>query len=147
MATKHTKKKKVVTKDRTLGEFRAWLEGVEELQGDDWHPDAEQWKLIRAAIDGIVEEEPEIITVSAPSPAPSYSRPVDSIVSAPIQYPRPVSAMTSVIPGIPDNLEISPAARAAMSGKLPTAMVPDASGKLKTPNIDTMNGDYNSGFE
>ena len=43
------------TKKQTLNEFRAWLNGVEELQPEDWAPDAAQWKLIREKINNISE--------------------------------------------------------------------------------------------
>jgi len=31
----------------SVKEFRHWLEGVEEMQPEDWIPDARQWKRIR----------------------------------------------------------------------------------------------------
>lgn len=48
---------KAKTKRISLLEFRAWLEGVEELQPKDWAPNLEQWKLIRAKIDAIGAKE------------------------------------------------------------------------------------------
>lgn len=65
---------------QTLKEFRAWLQGVEELQPDKWHPDLAQWKLIRARIDGIKDE------VAVPPPA---------VMSAPLEHVAPV-----LIPGV-----------------------------------------------
>jgi hypothetical protein len=50
-------------KEISLIEFRAWLEGVEELQPSDWAPDATQWKLIRDKINKVVES-------TTPPPAP-----------------------------------------------------------------------------
>lgn len=150
-----TKKKPIKKKERTLAEFRAWLEGVEELQGSNWHPDAEQWRLIRAAIDSIVDDEPEVVYVDS-GPAPVHTPPPRDVPvrhdSAPIHREaprptRPAPEQLMVNSSLPPNVEISPAAKAALGGKLPAGMVPDASGKLKTPNIDTTNGDYNSGFE
>lgn len=47
--TKRTKKSKKIT----LGEFKAWLEGIEDLQPDDWCPDLSQWKLIKEKIKSI----------------------------------------------------------------------------------------------
>ena len=50
----------------TLNEFRSWLEGVEELQADEWAPTKEQWKLIRVKIDSIKEvvKQPDADVVS-----------------------------------------------------------------------------------
>jgi len=45
----------------TLSEFRAWLQGVEELQSGGWSPNAEQWKLIRDKIDLIVESKTQVV--------------------------------------------------------------------------------------
>ena len=39
------------SKKTTLENFRSWLEGVEEMQGDDWVPTMEHWKKIRDKID------------------------------------------------------------------------------------------------
>lgn len=39
----------------TIQEFRAWLSGVEDMQGDNWHPTAEQWAKIRNKIDLLME--------------------------------------------------------------------------------------------
>lgn len=143
------KKKRITKKKRTLSEFRAWLEGVEELQGDDWCPDADQWKLIRAAIDGIVEEAPP-----EPAPAPAAGNPYDRApeqqyhpAPAPAPVPGPAPQQSTMLP-VGDSVEMTPAAKAALNGGAPPpSMTPDPDGKLKTPNLDTTNGDYNSGFE
>ena len=50
------------TKKQTLSEFRAWLNGVEELQPEDWAPNAAQWKLIREKIDSIAEPKADVDT-------------------------------------------------------------------------------------
>jgi len=31
----------------TISEFQAWLQGIHDLQGDDWAPTPEQWKKIK----------------------------------------------------------------------------------------------------
>ncbi len=43
----------------TLAEFHAWLEGVEEMHDEAWHPDPNQWKVIRNKIKTITEPAPE----------------------------------------------------------------------------------------
>ena len=45
------KSKKEVQDDTIdIDTFKAWLSGVEDMQGDDWTPSAEQWKKIRSKI-------------------------------------------------------------------------------------------------
>jgi len=62
MATKPTKRKKSEEGGISLLEFRAWLQGIEEMQDDTWAPNTEQWKKIKAKIADIVEEEIEVPT-------------------------------------------------------------------------------------
>ena len=47
-------KKKNITQNITLDQFRSWLQGVEDMQSDDWAPNADQWKVIREKIDLVV---------------------------------------------------------------------------------------------
>jgi hypothetical protein len=51
------KKAPKITKQMTLQEFKAWLEGIEEVQPANWHPTIEQWKLIRDRIEHIKIEQ------------------------------------------------------------------------------------------
>ena len=143
--------RKKTVKKYSLAEFKAWLEGVEEIQPNDWVPDANQWKMIREKIGAIVEAPP-------PPPANQGGGRVAGngppLVRQPVQPQRPFIppdsslAVTGDIPnpmtgGEPD---ISPAAKAALAGKLPTEIATDPSKGSKTPNIDTMNGNYESNF-
>lgn len=59
MTIRKTRSKKTNIKKQTIGQFKAWIEGVEELQSNDWCPDANQWNLIRSRIDRIVDPELE----------------------------------------------------------------------------------------
>lgn len=142
MAKRTTKRQS--KKQYTLSEFKAWLEGIEELQPADWAPDATQWKTIRNKLLNIVEPEPvEYAEPQEPAYVPSHIPP-----QQPFQPPQPggfgQSALAS--PEIPDS--ITPAAQAALSGKLPSEMVPStATGNLKTPDIDTSDGSYVASFE
>jgi hypothetical protein len=46
-------------KERTLDEFKNWLEGLCEFQPNDWSPNNEQWNMIVDAIYMITEPEYE----------------------------------------------------------------------------------------
>lgn len=46
--------------------FKAWLSGVEDMQGADWTPSPEQWKKIRAKIDQITVPEEEVVVAQQP---------------------------------------------------------------------------------
>lgn len=87
------------TKQITLAEFRAWLEGVEELQPKSWVPDATQWKLIRNKIKCIIEPEPERVEVPV---APSLERvqqfQTGMIPSAPTSPPPQPSRVRVPVP-------------------------------------------------
>lgn len=40
----------IKTTGYTVEQFKAWLDGIEEMQPKNWAPDAEQWKTIRKKI-------------------------------------------------------------------------------------------------
>ncbi len=151
------RKRKPSNKKITLNEFHAWLEGVEELQPDGWSPDADQWELIRNKIMNIVEAEPEYIEVPVASPAPAPA-PMPQMQSTfvtgdtpntPGMNPAPApAAFTPPASSFGDTqVDMTPEARAALSGKLPAGMTPAPDGKIKTPNVDTSDGNFTSGFE
>lgn len=147
---KTTKKPKPVT----LSEFKAWLEGVEELQPEGWHPDASQWELVRDKMLSIIEPEYDAVPVPKQQ-APVHTNPQP----APVQpYNEVVEDMPQIIPGPPmqssalpmdvepANISMTPAAKAMLSGR-PLPGTPGPDGKVKTPNIDTSNGSYTTSFE
>lgn len=146
MAKRSTKR--ASKKEYTLSEFKAWLEGIEELQPNDWAPTADQWKTIRDKMMNIVEDVVEIPApvppVNVPPAGPIYREPAFQAPMPPTALPPAESSLAPVV--VPD-AEMTPAARAALTGKLPSEMVPSADGKVKTPNIDTSSGDYGSSFE
>ena len=47
----------------SLEMFKAWLSGVEEMQGPDWTPSPEQWKKIRDKIENIEEEVQQVAPI------------------------------------------------------------------------------------
>lgn len=111
-----------VKKELSMSQFRAWLEGVEEMQDEDWHPSASQWKTIRAKFDLIVEAKAPVAAPIAIGPMPIAPAP------APMYREREWAAP----PPIPE-AEVSPAAKAIMSGKTPQ-------------ELDTADGNYDSAF-
>lgn len=125
MANKKRKQK------QTLKEFRAWLQGVEELQPDNWSPNQPQWKLIRERIDGIIEEKivEKVVKKEAVPEAPIY-RNSPSVYDAPQQ--------PSSIPAGAINAEMTPAAKKMLS--------PGPGEKAKTPHIDASAGPVDSSF-
>lgn len=132
MATKPRKRRQ----KQTLKEFRAWLQGVEELQADNWAPNREQWQLIRAKIDGIVEEKQIVEKIVQPA------TPVQPAMPAAV----PPQGMTSMITpppptgGFPPaDVEMTPAARAMLDPSI-------NGGKVKTPDMDTSDGNVESPF-
>ena len=141
MTTKTKKRTNKRQKQVTLSEFKAWLEGVEELQPDGWAPNAEQWDLIRTKIHNIKQEKP---------PEPSQQQQMPShIQHSSVNTPPPgiIHRDDVQVPPsqLPMDAEITPAARAALEGKTPFTPGPD--GKIKTPDIDTSNGPYSTSFE
>lgn len=111
----------------TVRELQTFIEAVEfAADTDDWIPSERQWKRIRSMIDNLVEEAPrqtrsDPYPLPAPAPMPAPDRPV---MMAPgglggrAPAPAPSPALASSSPGIP----------------------------VKTPDIDTSAGPYNSGF-
>lgn len=81
----------------SLKEFRAWLDGVEDLQPDDWAPTKDQWAKIRQQIDRVDDK----MDIENPEAVPNRNVPVPSIVPPHQQFP---SAFT--IPHPMDNAVI-----------------------------------------
>lgn len=133
--------RKKAVKKYTLAEFKAWLEGVEEIQENDWYPNLSQWKMIRERIGAIVEPPPIIKQVPVePTRQHVPMRPRPEHVAVPTTLPVVTG---DTIPVAPD---MTPAAKAALMGKLPNEIATDPTHGSKTPNIDTMSGNYESTF-
>jgi len=128
-------------KKQTLAEFRAWLNGVEELQPEDWAPTADQWKLIRNKIDGIAEPKVVVSPVAtAPVPAnhvPPQGNPYQQMTQAHIPPPPPAAG------GVPAGTMTAPTPEA--TAVLPTQAPVDLT-KANVGNMDTSDGNYDSGF-
>lgn len=123
-----------VSKKQTLGEFRAWLSGVEEMQSDDWAPDLSQWTRIRERIDEIVEGRSFKSDGTGPSD--------DDEEPARVSRPTGPSSFAGAIPG-------GPMMPAPVPPTPPPFMnISGAEGaKIRTPQIDTSGGPYASSLE
>jgi hypothetical protein len=135
----YTKKSKPLT----LGEFRAWLSGVEEMQTEDWYPDLQQWKTIRAKIEEVIDDpavrnqtsrnfnddtEADVSQVIRPS-GPSMLTGID---------PRMVLP-TMNNPNMPQIINTDTTMGGRVDRNTPVA-------RIKTPNIDSTHG-YTAAFE
>lgn len=156
-----TKKKAGRKKKIPLAEFRAWLEGVEELQPDGWSPDKTQWALIRDKIDCIIipEPAPQQATQHAPQRQPQYmgggiTPPPQHGLPPGVMPPPPVPGGVPVAPGVPPGAMVSQTPPPGVDGApgapnvpLPAqGPVPGVAPTIKTPDIDTTNGGFNSSF-
>lgn len=131
MTTRATRKR---MKKISLNEFKAWLEGVEELQPSGWAPNADQWVLIRDKIKSI-KEEPKSEHKSEPANIPEQD----------IQLAQPQQNSGTFIPppppvgGIPPApIDMSPAAQQLLAR--------NENDTIKTPDIDTSDGNISSPF-
>lgn len=126
----------------TIKEFRMWLQGVEEMQDAAWVPNPMQWRRIREKIDTIVDAEPVAPAGHQPTPQPvSYGYPVPP-TGIPLGNDIPVQAGPSglaVTPRLPPMPASPPPGGLFATPEAPTIPV-------RTPNIDTTNGNYQSSF-
>lgn len=122
----------------TVKEFRMWLQGVEEMQDPAWVPNPTQWVRIREKINTI-SEDPEPV-----APVPQYQQPS-------VSYPVPPTGvhLGNDVPGIPmyqPSFQQRPWAPPAppAGGMFATPEAPNT--PVRTPNIDTTDGTYQSSF-
>ena len=125
-------KDKEVNKEITLSEFKAWLQGVEDMQPDNWAPSKDQWARIREKIDLIIEGE-GTGRMNGPRPSVTPNAPLPSRL-APAQPFVPVDQSSLAPVTLPEKPHVPNPAN-LMQGN-----------KLLTPNIDTSNGNYDSMF-
>ena len=82
----------------SVREFRMWLEGVEEMQPDDWTPNHIQWKRIREKINNIdVNDIPvqQHLVYNQPTFTP---QPSPQPLTIPRPDPIPIQLSTSGLP-------------------------------------------------
>ncbi len=128
-------------KKQTLAEFRAWLSGVEELQPDDWAPNATQWRLIRDKINNVIEPKAAMDEATIQKLLAGINKPANNF-GAPPQHgnPYPVGG------GVPVGDVVDTQTHAKEQPViLKSAPEIDIAGAAK-PNLDTSDGNYNSGF-
>jgi hypothetical protein len=132
--------RKNVKTSLTVTDFRSWLEGVEDMQGDDWSPSLEQWKKIRSKIELLEEVDLEEIISSvktATVPTPTQTTGYINTPQGPIPRPAP-------FPTAPSFLE-DPAAQPKLTTVMPSR--PNSIiGSSKTPDIETSGGEYTGAF-
>lgn len=120
----------------TLRDFKQWLAGVEEMQGEEWVPSKEQWGKIREKINNITDVGVHV--------APQYPQTPQYPVP---QFHQPVVPIHAV-PGSSSLEGATQQPRPFVPPRLPPSMVTDPTGhgKAVTPNIDTSDGQYTSTF-
>lgn len=117
-------RKKTTAKTQTIAEFKAWIEGIEELQPKDWCPDPSQWKLIRKKISQIVSTEP--------APRQFVPQPAQQFTPPPTAFQAPVAG------GVPNGeivrTPVGPAADLLKpAGPDTPVKTPDVEGKFASP--------------
>lgn len=138
-------------KKQTLPEFKAWLEGMEEIQPEDWAPSATQWQTIREKINNVIESKPAVDaammkkllegintnpsrTNPIPQPQPGNPYPLQAA-----HIPPPPQASG----GVPAGPMTAPTPEA--SAVMPPQQAVDVVSAAK-PNLDTSDGNYDSSF-
>lgn len=59
----------------TVEQFKAWLDGIEEMQPKNWAPDAEQWKTIRKKINTLRDVTPTVTQSNITGQSPVVGNP------------------------------------------------------------------------
>lgn len=117
----------------TIKEFKMWLQGVEEMQPEDWTPDSRQWARIRQKINSIVD-----------APPASQQPGVGQVIGYRDPYAQP-SVQPGPVQMAPGGLSrpsgIAPAPNNALFGNADSPTVP-----VKTPNVDSSSGSYEPAF-
>lgn len=115
----------------TVKEFQMWLSGVEEMQPEDWSPDKRQWERIREKINQLDTEPPHVPQhQSVPIMA---SQPREYVESTPYMSYGGSGLASVPTPARPNNPLFA-------NSDNPSSMV-------RTPNLDTSDGNYRTAFE
>lgn len=149
--------KKTGKKTISLVEFKAWLDGVEELHDSKWCPDAAQWKLIRNKIKSIDSSHTIVTTNSAPEMSAKTQHEVTTSIATKQPRRNPVNLLSAPPPPVPGGVpsgqivgsgaaaamstptmptvEMTEAAKAAMSGRLPPQPPPGTISAAAVPSV------------
>lgn len=116
----------------TVKEFRMWLEGVIEMQAEDWVPDMRQWNRILDKIYDIADTPSTYPPTFTPSPMLDLNtHRNETTMVAPTSYQMAPSGLNATVPRA-TNLN---GPFAGDNGQVP----------VRTPNIDTTTG-YDTPF-
>lgn len=130
----------------SVSEFRSWLEGVEDMQGDDWSPSLEQWKKIRSKIELLEEVDYEELIKTTVTNTPNTKSSAPAVTYDPYGRPlmAPVQMPLQTGPSFIDEL----GSNAKVTTMMPITPQPPNSiiGSVKTPDIDTSSGSYAGSF-
>ncbi len=114
----------------TVGELKTFIDAVEfAADTDDWIPSARQWKRIREMIERLEER-------AAPAPQVQQPQPHQPQMMVPMMVPS--AMMSTMHPGAAPGQAVLPPG-VPIAGANPALPV-------KTPDIDTSNGQYQSTF-
>lgn len=74
--------KKKIKNELSISEFKSWISGIEEMSGDDWHPNKQQWDKIRAKIELLSEtvEDDTTVNNSTVQSFQQYQQPIQQFV-------------------------------------------------------------------
>ena len=124
------------TKKITISELKTFIDAVEfaaDLDAGEWVPSERQWRRIRSMIDNLVEDIPPKQAVVPQQPVlaaqPVFTPPPQQNVNRPVQMAQPGLPPPQHAPTPPPTLAMG-------SSNVP----------VKTPDIDTSSGTYQSSF-
>ena len=88
--------KKKLKNEVNVGEFKAWIAGIEDMNESDWYPNKAQWDKIRNKIECLVENTEDEVQNFQPIQAynPAWQQPYNQQ-----QY--------NIVQDIPDDLKYS----------------------------------------
>ena len=119
----------------SLNDFKAWLQGVEDMQDDGWVPSAVQWKKIRMKIDQVGASPLPVASPMFPTYPPNVRGGIEPVYGA---QSAPVSSLNIPIP--------TPTPGARVSTFMAPPPPPQHFDSPKTPDIDTSSGNYSAPF-
>lgn len=62
------RQKKGSVEPMTMTQFRAWLQGITDMQPANWHPNLEQWNTIKQRLDSVIDSPAQMGTPSEQFP-------------------------------------------------------------------------------